>query len=277
MRVFGTVKDSRTEAPIKGAKVSLSIGEKELAILYTDSNGEFEHSVTESYIGETLTFYAEKKGYISMSSTYEVEGEEVRFDIELERIIVESWWQKLKKWIMKNKKWIAIGAGIVVVAIIIYIIFRGCEKEKGPDLVISSIELASANRVVNNDMIFKVSVENEGDVEAGPSKLSFGIAGESPSTDSVPPLGPGQTHSYSRRFKMAFDREYLATAIADADDDVEESNEENNDKTEHFIIKTVVQPGNGSLCLEIRREFEVLHREFEIQPSVLDCLHIEHR
>ena len=83
MRVFGTITNAKTEQPIKGAKVSLFIGEQELAILYTDSKGGFEHSATESYSGKTLTFIAEKKGFNPQKATYDVENEEVPFDIEL--------------------------------------------------------------------------------------------------------------------------------------------------------------------------------------------------
>jgi hypothetical protein len=119
MRVFGTVTNAKTEQPIKGAKVSLFIGEQELAILYTDSKGGFEHSATESYSGKTLTFIAEKKGFNPQEATYDVENEEVPFNIELVPIEVASWWEKPKKWIIENKKWIAIGAGVIVVAILL--------------------------------------------------------------------------------------------------------------------------------------------------------------
>ena len=60
MRVFGIVKEAEKEKPIKNAKVSLFVGEQELAMIYTDNKGEFEHNVAESYIGETLIYEIEK-------------------------------------------------------------------------------------------------------------------------------------------------------------------------------------------------------------------------
>jgi hypothetical protein len=236
MRVFGTVKDTEKETPIKGAKVRLSIGEKELAILYTDSDGKFEHSSPESYTGEILTFYAEKKGYKSQSSTYEIEGEEVPFDIELVPIVVDSLWKKLKRWFVKNKKWVAIGAGIVVIAILIYRVFPP-PNGKGPDLVISKIEISPATPVVNNKVTFKVHVKNKGNAEAGPSKLSFKVGGESrPPITVVPSLGPGQEHIYTRIDTLTVAQNYRATAIADAEEDVDESNENNNVGTKDFTV-----------------------------------------
>jgi hypothetical protein len=241
MRVFGTVKDSITEAAIKGAKVRLSIGEKELAILYTDSDGKFEHSSPESYTGEILTFYAEKKGYKSQSSTYEIEGEEVPFDIELVPIVVDSLWKKLKRWFVKNKKWVAIGAGIVVFAVILYIIFIP-DNVEGPDLVISKIEVSPATPVVNNKVTFKVRVKNKGNVKAGPSKLSFKVGGESrPPITKVPALSPGQEYIHTRIDTLTVAQNYLATAIADVEKDIDESNENNNVGTKSFrVIKLEV-------------------------------------
>ena len=138
MRVFGTVTNAKTEQPIKGAKVSLYIGEKELAILYTDSKGGFEHSATESYIGKTLTFIAEKKGFNPQKATYDVENEEVPFDIELVPIEVASWWEKPKKWIVENKKWIAIGAGVIVVVLLLLLLLCDGGSSKPGMPVISS-------------------------------------------------------------------------------------------------------------------------------------------
>lgn len=83
MRLSGTVKDAKNERPISGAKVSLYIEERELAVLYSDSKGEFEHTEAASYLGETLTCYVAKEGYQPHNSTYKVEQDELFLDIEL--------------------------------------------------------------------------------------------------------------------------------------------------------------------------------------------------
>jgi hypothetical protein len=89
MRVFGTVKDAKEEKPIKGAKISLSIAEKELAVLYTDSKGKFETSISGSYIDEVLICKVEKKGYKPQRISYDIEEDEVEVEIELLSIELE--------------------------------------------------------------------------------------------------------------------------------------------------------------------------------------------
>ncbi len=89
MRIFGTVKDAKEEKPIKGAKVILSIGRKELAVLYTDNKGEFETSVAGSYIDEVLICKVEKEGYKPQSITYDIEENEVGLQIELLSVELE--------------------------------------------------------------------------------------------------------------------------------------------------------------------------------------------
>jgi hypothetical protein len=83
MRVFGIVKEAEKEKPIKNAKVNLFVGEQELAMIYTDSKGEFEHNVAESYIGETLIYEIEKEGYKRQKVTYEIDEDEVNLAVEL--------------------------------------------------------------------------------------------------------------------------------------------------------------------------------------------------
>ncbi len=83
MRIFGTVKDAEKGKPVKGAKVRLSIEERELAILYTDSKGKFETSVAGSYIDEVLICKVEKEGYKPQRITYDIEESEINLEIEL--------------------------------------------------------------------------------------------------------------------------------------------------------------------------------------------------
>lgn len=83
MKAFGTVKDAVTEMPLPGAKVILYILEKELAVLYTDSKGEFEHKEADQYIGEILTCKVGKDGYKPQRVMQEFEEDEVNLAIKL--------------------------------------------------------------------------------------------------------------------------------------------------------------------------------------------------
>ena len=83
MRSFGTVKDAVTGMPLSGAKIILYIWEKELAVLYTDSKGEFEHKEADQYIGEILICKVEKDGYEPQRVMQEFEEDEVNLAIKL--------------------------------------------------------------------------------------------------------------------------------------------------------------------------------------------------
>ena len=83
MFVEGTIKDAATEMPISKAKVSLSIGDKELAVLKSNRKGKFEYEEAASYIGETLICQVEKEKYHPQTVTYKIEHDEVHLKIKL--------------------------------------------------------------------------------------------------------------------------------------------------------------------------------------------------
>lgn len=83
MKVFGSIKDASKEIPLPDAKLSFHIGEKELAVLYSDSEGKFEHKEESSYYGETLICQVEKEGYQPQKVAHKIEQDEVPLKIEL--------------------------------------------------------------------------------------------------------------------------------------------------------------------------------------------------
>lgn len=118
MKVFGTVKDAANEMPLRGAKISLFIGERELAVLKSDREGKFEHKEAASYMSETLICQVKKGRYNTQEISYKIEGEEVPLNIEL---VPEKGEEIMKE---PSKKWPKIIAGIavaIVVAVIIYL------------------------------------------------------------------------------------------------------------------------------------------------------------
>ena len=63
MKVSGTVKDAATGVPLPGAKISLYVIEKLVAVLQSDSEGKFEHKSEAQYREEILKCKVEKEGY----------------------------------------------------------------------------------------------------------------------------------------------------------------------------------------------------------------------
>ena len=90
MRAFGTVKDAATEKPLPGAKIVLYIREKQLAILYSNSEGKFEHKEAAQYIGEILFCKAEKEGYEPREVMQEFEQDELPLEIKLDPVEEEK-------------------------------------------------------------------------------------------------------------------------------------------------------------------------------------------
>nr|QNO51334.1 hypothetical protein HDBBLJII_00031 [Methanosarcinales archaeon ANME-1 ERB6] len=83
MRVLGTVKDAATGVPLPGAKISLYVREDELAVLQSDSKGEFRHESESQYLGEILICKVEKAGYEPQKVIQEFEEDEVTLAIKL--------------------------------------------------------------------------------------------------------------------------------------------------------------------------------------------------
>lgn len=83
MRVLGIIIDASKETPLPDAKLSFHIGEKELAVLYSDSEGRFEHKEEISYLGETLICQVEKESYKPQKVTHKIEQEEVQLEMKL--------------------------------------------------------------------------------------------------------------------------------------------------------------------------------------------------
>jgi len=106
-----------------------------------------------------------------------------------------------------------------------------------PDLVISSLTHSPASPTTLDLITFTAVVENIGTGPAGASTLLFRIGGESsPPTFSVPALAPGATYTVQRQLKLGVAQNYITTATADVDNDVTESDEANNQRTDTFSV-----------------------------------------
>ncbi len=89
MRIFGTIRNSRSRAPVKSVKIKLGTANTEIASIYSDDYGGFEYNIETGSIGQTLDLIIEKKGFASKSFSYEIDRPEIQADILLEEYEVE--------------------------------------------------------------------------------------------------------------------------------------------------------------------------------------------
>jgi hypothetical protein len=129
MKIYGTVKDAKYEKGIQGAKVCVSVGDKELAVLSTDNNGKFELGVEESYAGKTLVCRVEKKGYHPRELVVPVKKDKVTVDTELDPVEEDKPPAPVKK-----GQWPKIAIGMAGLAIVVAIIaLLVVLLQKGPE------------------------------------------------------------------------------------------------------------------------------------------------
>ena len=107
-----------------------------------------------------------------------------------------------------------------------------------PDLVVSSLSHSPASPITTDTITFTAVVKNVGTGQADASQLSLKVGGETtPPTFSVPALAPGATYEVQRELVLEVGAQnYLVTAKADVNNDVAESNEDNNQRTDTFHV-----------------------------------------
>jgi subtilase family serine protease len=105
------------------------------------------------------------------------------------------------------------------------------------DLVIRLINMSPGAPKAGDEITFWVFVRNDGDAQAGASKLRFRVGGETfPPEIPVPALDPGQEYRYERKVALGVAQNYRSTATADALDEVAESDEGNNILIRDFTV-----------------------------------------
>ncbi len=110
-----------------------------------------------------------------------------------------------------------------------------------PDLVVSSLTHAPASPIEETSIDFTAVVANAGTETAGESTLCFEIGGESCELDpestlfAVPSLEPEESFSVTRSATLLAGT-YQNTAVADYQQDVAESDEENNTTLDTYVV-----------------------------------------
>lgn len=115
---------------------------------------------------------------------------------------------------------------------------------RGPDLVVSRLTHNPAQPVVNQTITFTAVVKNVGVHKSKPSRLSFRVGGETPPARifAVPGLAPNEEFIVTRQLALNVPQAYQNTAIADYDDRVNETNEQNNVRMDRFLVRPEARP-----------------------------------
>lgn len=112
-----------------------------------------------------------------------------------------------------------------------------------PDLIVDSLTHSPANPTIQDVITFTAVVKNIGTGPASLSTLEFRVGGETPGSSAtifaVPPLGSGQSFPVERQLVLGVAQNYRNTATADVNNDVLESNEANNQRTDAYRVRTV--------------------------------------
>jgi|GEM_PF-1913312 len=104
-----------------------------------------------------------------------------------------------------------------------------------PDLQVTILSHAPADPTNIDTITITAIVQNTGDAQATTSTLEIEVDGDAV-TFEVPPLAPTATYQAQRQIVLGIPGNYGVTAIADLNDDVAESNENNNTNTDNFDV-----------------------------------------
>lgn len=122
-------------------------------------------------------------------------------------------------------------------------------KKNKPDLVVDMLDHEPTNPTTIDTITIYAKVKNVGPDPATTSTLAIKVGDEStPMTYTVPPLGPAAEYTVEREVLLSTPGSYIIEVTADYDDDVNESNEENNTKSDTIDI---VEPMLPDLVVDV--------------------------
>ncbi|NIM17451.1 MAG: hypothetical protein GTO45_36020 [Candidatus Aminicenantes bacterium] len=174
MRVYGTIEDARSERPLSGANVTVSIGDTVLIENTPSIDGHFNFEFEDSLLSDEsdiLTCTIEKEGYRSQTLSHKIVDESAQFDVELIPMRVVKWPR------------ILFIAGIILAVLIIslgiYFLFFG-EGKPGPpppppvleikDFTANPDHVAAGQTVVLQWEVFNATDVYLGDKKVEPKK-----------------------------------------------------------------------------------------------------------
>ncbi|RLB74469.1 MAG: hypothetical protein DRH15_15400, partial [Deltaproteobacteria bacterium] len=106
-----------------------------------------------------------------------------------------------------------------------------------PDLIVQDISWDKGSPKQGDTITFYVKVKNQGSGSAGSSTVKYYIDGSYVTSDSVPGLSTGSTSTQTFTWKANKCGNVKVKAVADATNAVDESNENNNERTKTIHIR----------------------------------------
>jgi hypothetical protein len=119
MKIYGSIRNSKTGSPIKGAKVELGIDHRENYVILSDDSGRFEYQIAGKH--GIVDINVEKDGYVPKSLSYQIDKPELQVSVVLDEesippdedsiqpdiyILPSQPVPKAKKWYMPIKEFI---------------------------------------------------------------------------------------------------------------------------------------------------------------------------
>jgi hypothetical protein len=124
MKIYGSIRNSKTGSPIKGVKVELGIDHRENYVILSDDMGRFEYQTAGKH--GIVDINVEKDGYVPKSLSYQIDKPELQVSVVLdEEIPPDEEYPpiiisppppppKEKKWYMPIKEFIESNSTIMV-------------------------------------------------------------------------------------------------------------------------------------------------------------------
>ncbi|NQE54966.1 hypothetical protein C5S29_15415 [ANME-1 cluster archaeon GoMg3.2] len=133
----------------------------------------------------------------------------------------------------------------------------------GPDLIIQDITLPSGKICLGQPVTITVTVKNQGGCTAGASTVKYFVDNKYVDSDTVPSLDLAAASTQTFTWTADSCGNVSVKAVADANNDVRECDENNNDKQKSIevdgpdlIIENITWP-SGKICLDKEIEIEV--------------------
>ena len=150
---------------------------------------------------------------------------------------------------------ISVGSSFAI--LILILASTGCA-----DLTIKSLTHDPQNPTNHDQITVTAVVENIGRRQSGESFVEIKVGGEMSGVSYlVPPLVPGDTHPVTRPVAPLPTGTYITRATADVNGDIDESNESNNERADHFTVSSA----GASLMLPIADGDQARH-EYGLWP-----------
>ena len=142
--------------------------------------------------------------------------------------------------LIKRQSWHGLMALVCILTSIISILplplIQGRAYAAGsPDLIVDSITWSPDPQEIGGQTAFTVAIKNQGDASADSSRIAFFVDDDYSDYATIAAIAPGKTLSYTFSWR-ARGGEHIVKAIADSDDSVAESNENNNEKSYAFSV-----------------------------------------